>query len=488
MKETLSESLVYNKAILKNMFGDSVDFYTKDISLFGFAGCICMFENLSSIERLWIMMLDSLSKPEITPKTSKDAFDFIFHNTAIPMERSLVHTKDELRAQLTAGTSVILLDGVNTGLVISTQSMQFRSVQEPSGEGNIRGSREGFCELIRVNISLIRRLIRNTELRTETLTVGERTKTDIALCYDASLVQQDLLIEVRKRLQKAKLPFVFDTGYLAPFLHQRGFSFFSAVGYTERPDTAAAKICEGKIVVIANGTPFAMIVPYFFSENFQSMDDYSAKAYFASFIRVLKYCAFFLAILLPGVFVSVANFTPELFPGQLLYKIAASEGATPMPLFMEALFITLLLEIIREAGLRLPKAIGHSVSLVAALIVGDAAVSAGIIGTPIVIVAAMTAICTFVVPALYEPVTVLRLLFILAGGILGPLGIILLFAVMLFNICGMDSFGVPYTSPITPSGKGFWQDGILRASWRTLSKNQFSVKKLPGVQNKNDLQ
>ncbi|MEG1367451.1 MAG: spore germination protein, partial [Oscillospiraceae bacterium] len=179
-----------------------------------------------------------------------------------------------------------------------------------------------------------------------------------------------------------------------------------------------------------------------------------AKAYFASFIRIMKYIAFFLSVMLPGVFVSIAHFTPELFPEQLLYKIAASELATPMPLFLEALFITFLLEIVREAGLRMPKPIGHSVSLVAALIVGDAAVSAGIVGTPIVIIAAMTAICTFVVPSMYEPITVLRLLFILLGGMFGPLGVIILFALMLLNICAMDSFGIPYTAPITPMSKG----------------------------------
>ncbi|MEG2404718.1 MAG: spore germination protein [Oscillospiraceae bacterium] len=484
MKDVLSESIIYNKAMLKDMFGSSADFYTKDITLFGFKGCICMFENLSSIERLWIMMLDSLSKPEITPKTSHEAFDFIFNNTAIPLDKTLVHTKAELCTRLTAGTSVILLDGVNAGIVISTQSMQFRGVQEPSGEGNIRGSREGFSELIRVNISMLRRLMRNTTFRTEILTVGKHTRTDIALCYDCKLISKKMLCEVRENIKKAELPFLFDTGYLAPFLHKKQFSFFSSVGYTERPDTASAKICEGKIVILANGTPFAMIVPYFFSENFQSMDDYSAKAYFASFIRIMKYIAFFLSVMLPGVFVSIANFTPELFPEQLLYKIAASELATPMPLFLEALFITFLLEIVREAGLRMPKPIGHSVSLVAALIVGDAAVSAGIVGTPIVIIAAMTAICTFVVPSMYEPITVLRLLFILLGGMFGPLGVIILFALMLLNICAMDSFGIPYTAPITPMSKGFLHDGILRVSWRTLGKNNFSVRKLKNIERK----
>ena len=480
MEQTLTTSLLDNKLALKGLFGTATDFYTKDITLMGYPACICMFEGLSSIERLWIMMLDVLSKPDVQPETPEELFDYILKQTAIPLESKSVVCVEDARAQLTAGTSVILIDGVARGLVLSTQSMQFRSVQEPSGEGNVRGSREGFTEPLRVNISLMRRLIRSGELMVETMTVGEHTKTEIALLYNTQLVPKQMLSTVKRRLESVKLPFLFDTGYLAAFLQKSRFSFFQSVGYTERPDTACAKICEGKIIIMANGSPFAMIVPYFFNENFQSMDDYSEKAYFASLIRILKYSAFLIAVMLPGVFVSVANFTPELLPPELLYKVASAELATPLPLFMEALFVNFLLEIVREAGLRLPKPIGHSVSLVAALIVGDAAVSAGIVGTPVVIVAAMTAICTFVVPSLYEPITVLRILYILAGGLLGPLGIVTLLFYMLLGMCGMNSFGIPYTAPIAPGSSAFWRDGLLRRNWHTLARADFSIDQLPG--------
>ena len=477
-QQPLKKDLLENKLLLKGLFGNATDFYTKDIELFGIPCCICMFEGLSSIERLWVMMLDILSRPARPISSSEDLFDYIWRKTAIPLESKCVVCVDDARAQLTAGTSVILIDGVDRALVVSTQSMQFRSVQEPSGENNIRGSREGFTELLRVNISLVRRLIRTDELMVETLTLGERTQTEIALLYNKDLVPAPLLRLVKERLRTTKIPFVFDSGYLAAFLQRSRFSFFQAVGYTERPDTASAKICEGKIIVTANGSPFAMIIPYFFNENFQSMDDYSEKAYFASLIRIFKYTAFFLAVMLPGVFVSVVNFTPELLPPQLLYKVASAEMATPLPLFLEAIFVNFLLEIVREAGLRLPKPIGHSVSLVAALIVGDAAVSAGILGTPVVIVAALTAICTYVVPSLYEPATVLRILFILVGGLIGPLGIAALTVWMLSNLCGMNTFGIPYLSPIAPARKAFLTDGIIRSSWKTLAKSNFSVNDL----------
>lgn len=479
MNDNLTTNMQNNRDTLTEMFGKSVDFYTKKIEILGFSCCICMFENLSSIERLWIMMLDELSSQTKKPKTASELFKRIFSLSAIPIEKTPVTTFDGAVVQLTAGASVILLDGINKAIVMSTQNMQFRSVQEPSAESNIQGSREGFTEPLRVNISLIRRLIRTTNFVCETMTLGKCTKTDIALCYDKTRVPRHILRDVRTRLENAELPVLFDTAYLAPFLQKKGFSFFSGIGYTERPDTAAAKICEGKIVVLANGTPFALIAPYFFFENFESMDDYSSKAYFASFVRVMKYIAFFVAIILPGVFVCIANFTPELFPEQLLYKISAAEQSTPLPLFLETILFIFMLEVVREAGLRMPKSIGHSVSLLAALIVGDAAVNAGIVGTPIVIVAAITAICSFVVPSMYAPVTVLRLLFVAAGGIFGPLGLAVMLTVLLCDICNVDSFGIPYTSLISPFGKGFLRDGIIRSSWKRLNNSDFEIDKLP---------
>ena len=479
MNDPLTGELARDKRALQEYFGNTVDFYAKDICICGFACCICMFEGLSGIERLWNMLLESLAKPEAAPATPEALFAFLQEKSDLPLESQPAGDLDTVRVRLTSGASVVLIDGCRRALVLSTQSMQYRSVQEPSGESNLRGSREGFTEPLRVNISLVRRLIRTDALKVETLFAGRRTRTEIALLYDPALVPPKLLEVVRARVQAAQLPFVFDTGYLAPFLQKGAFSFFPAVGYTERPDTAAAKICEGKLVVMANGTPFALIAPYLFSENFQSMDDYAQKAYFASCIRLLKYAAFFIAVMLPGLFVSAADFVPELLPAQLLYKVAAAEQGTPLPLFAEMLLVNFLLEIVREAGLRMPKPIGHSVGLVAALIVGDAAVSAGLLGTPTVITGALTAICSFVVPSLYEPVIVLRVLFILAGGLLGPLGIVTVLLCMLLGMCDLRAFGVPYTAPLSPFSKAALRDGVLRSTWQRLARADFTLQDLP---------
>ncbi len=486
MQNELFSGLRANMNRLKQMFGNSIDLYTKQVKILGVDCCLCMFEGLSTIERLWVVLLDMLSKSHMQCQNGEQLFQYIQSQTDLPLENMPVTTFEELRMRLTSGTTVVLIDGCCKAVVLSTQNMQFRSVQEPSGEGNLRGSREGFSDLLRVNLSLVRRLIRRETLTIETMTCGERTQTELAILYDRTLAAPEFVEGIRRRLQNIKIPILFDSSYLASFLQRGSFSFFQEVGYTERPVTACAKICEGKIVVLVNGSPFAMVLPYFFSEHFQSLDDYATKAYFASFIRVLKYAAFFLAVLLPGLFVSIAEYTPELFPPQLLYKIASAETATPLPLFLEMVLVIILLEIIREAGLRLPKSIGHSVSLVAAIIVGDAAVKAGILSTPIVITAALTTISMFVIPTLYEPATVLRILFVFAGGLFGPFGMLGLLFLMILSICGMHSFGLPYTAPLVPWSKGALRDGIMRVSWKKLAKRPFDVNDLDGGEEKYD--
>ncbi len=477
LPQKLNKDINISKKQLQEYFGNSVDFYTKDIKLCGVSCCICIFEGLSSLERLWIVMLDSLSKQKNYPSECNNLHDYLMEKTEIPFEKTSVDSLENAVMRLTSGASVVLIDGSENAVGMATQNWEFRSVQEPTTEGNLRGSREGFTEPLRVNITLVRRLIRTGDLRIEAYQIGSETMTEVAVFYNEKLVPKHILSALKQNLKNANLPFVFDTGYLAGFVRKGSFSVFQSVGYTERPDTAAAKICEGKIVVMINGSPFAMIVPYFFNENFQSMDDYTEKAYFATFVRLLKYLAFFIAVMLPGVFVCITDFTPELLPEQLLYRVMAAEQTTPLPIFLETLFMIFLLEIVREAGLRMPKPIGQSVNLVAALIVGDAAISVGLVSAPVVIVTALTAICGYVVPSLYEPITSLRLLFILAGGLLGPFGLLVVFIIMILSTCNMEIMGFAYTAPFAPASKTAVIDGFIRSSWKKLVKTENSIWK-----------
>lgn len=474
-------SLSKNLDWLREQFGGSVDFYVKEAQLCGARCAVCLCDDLAGIEIAWNMLLRPLQYEKECFEDGEALLQYLSTASGVAFSPTPVKTLEDVFAHLSAGNGVFLADGAGQAFSFAAQSFAQRSPGEPDSEVNVYGSKEAFCDVLRRNMGLIRRRVRSEGLVIETLKAGRYTQTEIALIYHRDLVDRRLLRGVKKRLEKVRLQMVFDSGYLAPFLENNPYSLFSCVGMTERPDTLCAKVCEGKVAVMADGTPYAVLVPFFFTENFQCMDDYSSRPYYASFIRIMKYIAFFTAVLLPGIFVGVANFTPELLPGQLLYKVAASEAATPLPLFLEAIFVNILLEIVKEAGLRLPKAIGHSVSLVAALIVGDAAIKFGILGSPVVIMAAISAICGFVVPSLYQPITILRMLFILAGGLLGPLGIVLLLMLTFFNICSINSFGMPYTAPLTPYGAESLRDGVLRMSWQKMQGHVFTVEDLPGV-------
>ena len=291
-------------------------------------------------------------------------------------------------------------------------------------------------------------------------------------------VDKKMLENVVERLKNATLDTVLGSGYLQPFLDTKYSSIFSGVGFTERPDVLTAKISEGKICIIVDGTPNALIVPYLFVEHFHSLDDYLKRPYYATFIRVLKLVSFLFSVFLPGLYVAVCTFHQEIIPETMIFGITGQESRTPLPVMFEALFIHLIYEIVREAGLRMPKSVGHAISIVGALVIGESAVTAGILSAPMLIVVGLTAVSSFVVSTLYEPVAVLRFAFVIVGGISGLYGIMLCFTAVLINASAINPYGVPFTSPLSPTKLGAWRDLIVRASWKLMGKNRMEVNKL----------
>ena len=468
----LSTQLNENLAALREKFGPSADFYSKTIELYGCKGAIVLFDGMASLESLWVLLLDAASRrtPEAAPQDGRALFALLFHHSGLPAESKPVADFADLTMRLTAGMAVLLLDGCGQGIAFSVQGLKFRSVEEPSGEGSLRGSREGFADLLRVNLSLLRRLIRTDALVQEVAQADCPMQTEYALCYCRDKADPDAVARVRQALQKAKPALLLDSSYFLPWLFPTKLRLFAPVSYTERPAVAAAKLCEGKLVILVNGSPSALVLPSLFCENFDCLDDYATTAVFSSLVRLLKYGAFYLSIFLPGLFVCLAVYLPELIPPQLLFKIEAAEKATPLPLFAEMLLIIVILEIIREAGLRMPQTLGHAVSLVAALIVGDAAIAAGLMSTPVLLVAGVTSVSIFVTPALYEPATLLRLAVTLAAGLAGPVGLVGAALAVLFGLTDVSALGVPYLS-----GAVFSEDGVIRRNYRALSRRPFTI-------------
>lgn len=468
----LSTQLNENLAALREKFGLSADFYSKTIELYGCKGAIVLFDGMASLESLWVLLLDAASRrtPEAVPQDGRALFALLLHHSGLPAESKPVVDFADLTMRLTAGMAVLLLDGCGQGIAFSVQGLKFRSVEEPSGEGSLRGSREGFADLLRVNLSLLRRLIRTDALVQEVAQAACPMQTEYALCYCRDKADPAAVARVRQALQKAKPALLLDSSYFLPWLFPTKLRLFAPVSYTERPAVAAAKLCEGKLVILVNGSPSALVLPSLFCENFDCLDDYATTAVFSSLVRLLKYGAFYLSIFLPGLFVCLAVYLPELIPPQLLFKIEAAEKATPLPLFAEMLLIIVILEIIREAGLRMPQTLGHAVSLVAALIVGDAAIAAGLMSTPVLLVAGVTSVSIFVTPALYEPATLLRLAVTLAAGLAGPVGLVGAALAVLFGLTDVSALGVAYLS-----GAVFSEDGVIRRNYRALSRRPFTI-------------
>lgn len=468
----LSTQLNENLAALREKFGLSADFYSKTIELYGCRGAIVLFDGMASLESLWVLLLDAASRrtPEAAPQDGRALFALLLHHSGLPAESKPVADFADLTMRLTAGMAVLLLDGCGQGIAFSVQGLKFRSVEEPSGEGSLRGSREGFADLLRVNLSLLRRLIRTDALVQEVAQAACPMQTEYALCYCRDKADPAAVARVRQALQEARPALLLDSSYFLPWLFPTKLRLFAPVSYTERPAVAAAKLCEGKLVILVNGSPSALVLPSLFCENFDCLDDYATTAVFSSLVRLLKYGAFYLSIFLPGLFVCLAVYLPELIPPQLLFKIEAAEKATPLPLFAEMLLIIVILEIIREAGLRMPQTLGHAVSLVAALIVGDAAIAAGLMSTPVLLVAGVTSVSIFVTPALYEPATLLRLAVTLAAGLAGPVGLVGAALAVLFGLTDVSALGVPYLS-----GAVFSKDGVIRRNYRALSRRPFTI-------------
>lgn len=476
----LSQSLAANLAVLDKMFGTSADYYAKEITIYHCRGSILLFDGMASLDSLWELLLDAASR-QAPPQqagqrcTGPQVFELILHGSAFPAESEPVTDLADLIKRMTAGMAVLLLDGCAKGIAFSVQGLKFRSVDEPSGEGNLRGSREGFADLLRVNLSLLRRLIRTEALVMEVQQADCAMKTEYAVCYCKDKASPAAVEQVKETLRRAKPQLLLDSSYFLPWLFPCRVRTASPVSYTERPAVASAKLCEGKIVVLVNGSPSAMVLPTLFGENFECLDDYAQPAFFASFLRLLKYGSFYLSIFLPGVFVCLAVYLPELLPPQLLFKIEAAERATPFPLFGEMVLVILLLEIIREAGLRMPQTLGHSVSLVAALIIGDAAIATGLLSTPVILIAAVASIAVFVVPSLYEMATAFRFLVLLAAGVAGPVGLVCAALVVLLALAQVSALGVPYCAPVRFPQTALSPDGVTRRTYRTLSAHPFSI-------------
>lgn len=480
-KQPLFESVSENLNVIKSHFGESQDIKLREVIINGRKALFALCDGMVNSLQLAQLVVDPIMRSEIRTKSALEQYQYIRDCVSNAVEQSEAQTFEDIEYYMMSGFVVFLLDGVNSALVMGIQGWAKRGIDEPSNEAMAIGAKEGFIESLNDNVALVRKRLKTNDLTFDMLKLGEESTTGVSVCYLKSKADKKIVEEVKRRLQSIPVQTVIDFGCLQPYLDTDRVSLFSGVGNTERPDTLAAKLLDGRVGVMVDGTPFVMIVPYLFSENFQSLDDYDSRPFYATFIRLLKYFSFILSILLPGLYVAVGTFHQELLPSNLLFNVAVAEMRTPFSLMVEAIIIFTMYEIMREAGLRLPKSIGHAVSIIGAIVIGEATVSAGLIGAPMLIVVALTAISSYVVYPLYEPVAILRLIFIILGGVLGIYGIMVCTALLMINLASIDCYGIPYTAPIAPFDKKAMEDTFVRVGWKTLNKHRFLIQKMRGV-------
>lgn len=479
--ENLRADINYNIQKFNADFADCSDFLLKEAYVGGKRCFFAVMDGLIDSLQLSKMIVGPVLQTEEVCETPNAYFEMLKTTRINSVELNEALTFEDAYYFLMSGFCIFVLDGCPKSMAMGIQGWTKRNTDEPSDESNVKGAKECFIESLNDNKALLRKRMKTHHLKLKQLKLGSAAPTPVVIAYVDNRADLELVEEVEQRLKEADFNTIADYGELLPYINSDVHSFFSTVGTTERPDVLASKLYEGRVAVMVDGTPFVMYAPLLFSDNFQSLDDYDNPPFFSGFVRLLKYFSFVISVFLPGAYVALGTYHPELIPTNMLFTIASSEYKTPFSLMAEAIMTLIFYEIMREAGLRLPKTIGHAVSIIGAIVIGDATVSAGLIGAPMLVVIALTAISSYVAFPLYDSVSFLRLLFIIAGGTTGIYGLMLGGGALFVNICALTSYGVPYTAPIVPLDIRSLGDVFYRESWKKLSKRRVRIQNLRGA-------
>lgn len=476
VETTVFTTTAANKIFLENTFKHSGDIIFDEFATF------------SNIKVL-IIYIDGLVNKELVGRDIVNSF--VMKSKELPAAAllnssrwktliSAVNTTETKKmsaviSDILNGDAVLFVDGADTALAVDAKGWEKRTVAEPDTESVIRGPREGFIENIRTNTSLLRRKIKNPNLVFENFHIGKQTTTDVALAYIDGIVNQAVLDEVRKRLNKIDTDSILETGYIEQFIEDSPFSPIATIANTQKPDILAARMLEGRVAIFCDGTPHVLTVPHLFIEELQTSEDYYMRPFIAGAWRLLRILALFTSIFLPGLYVALQTFHQEMIPTILLLRMAGSISDIPFPAGAEMFIMVIFYEFLRESGIRLPRAVGSAISIVGALIVGESAVNAGLVSGPVVIIIAITGVTGFIVPALSEAIMIYRLLFLIAGTAMGLYGIVCGLIMLVMHAVSLRSLGVPYTSPLAPSDQSVLRDFILRFPLWTMNRRPKAI-------------
>lgn len=386
--------------------------------------------------------------------------------------------------QILDGNCLLLVDGVAKLFIVGTKNLPVRAITEPPTQIAVKGPREGFIEDVKTNMALVRMRLKTPLLRFEVLTCGKRSKTTIALCYLDGICKEQVREKIKERIEKINVDGIIDSSYVTKFLARKPVSLFKQVNTNEKPDSFCGKLLEGRVGILVDGSPIALTVPYMIVEDFQSSEDYYVSPYRATFTRAIRFFALIVAIFLPAFYVAAELFKLDILPLGLLLTIASSIQGIPLSVSLEMLLVLLVLEILNEASIRMPKYVGMALSVVGALVLGETAVKAGIVSTPAIIIIALSGICLYTVPDLVESMSVIRLLMLFVAGSVGTYSIVVLSALILTFFISSDNYGTPLLAPFSPIVTNDMRDSLLKSDMLSMpirpraigSKNKVRLK------------
>ena len=458
--------------ILKDSFKNCSDFVNGQIEVGGQIVHYAYIENLVNKTQVNSNVIEAIKKVEQLDDTAsiKGAV-----GVAGADEKN---NAEDIINDLLSGFVVIFLDNECKAVTCPCQGYEKRAVTEPPTSAVLKGPREGFVEDIATNLSLIRRKIKSADLKVEELKIGKYTNSKVCVIYIDSIADPNVVNQIKKRLKRIDIDGIIDSFYLQSKLEQKHSNLFKQIGNTEKPEVAVAKILEGRIAIVSDGSPLVLTLPFTLLEDFQSSDDYYVHPMKSSFVRLLRLWGYILSITLPGIYVALQSFHFALLPIDFLISIQSSIQDLSFPPLIEILLVLFLFEILNEASLRMPKYLGMALSIIGALVLGDTAVQAGLISPPSVIMVAISGITLYMVPEQTNTASILRLFFTIIGGVAGFYGMLLGFVSLTSYLMTFDSYGTPYFAPYAPCITIDKNDGFLK---KNLSKLTTRPKTIPNI-------
>lgn len=475
----LSKNIDETITLVTNIVGESDDIIQRDF-LVGkkIKASLFYVDGLADKDRIEKNTIEPLLKYSVNEKQKSILLEQLLDEVVFHCDVRKEKSFEKSIFQLLSGEALLVIDGIDEVLLFATRSNNERSIDEPESEVVVRGPRDGFIESLQTNVMLMRRRVRDQNFVVQYGNIGRRSKKDFAILYIKGITNQEYIDKVRYRISCIDMDDVVDTGSLEQLIEDNPLSIFPQTLRTERPDRTVNALMNGQVVVLLDGSPFSLMAPVTFHMLFQSPEDYYDRWQIGSLIRVLRYLGAFIAMFLPALYIAMVSYQQGMIPTTLALSIAGTREGVPFPGFIEAFFMEITLELLREAGVRLPRPVGQAIGIVGGLVIGDAAVRAGIVSPVMVIVVALTAIASFVLPSYNVSISlrILRFSLMIAASLFGLYGILIAYIFINIHLVGLKSFGTYYTSPFAPYRYAELLDTVIRAPLNLLSKRFEELK------------